>query len=145
MTLSKHAIGTAALARGAWEDAREAFDAALREQETAEALEGLGLAAWWLDLADTVFDARERAYRLFLDRDDRQSAARVATWLAWDCWAFRGENAVANGWLQRARRLLDDYPDSVERAWLECREGALALLDDGDPDRAHHHAADAIR
>ena len=68
------------------------------------ALEGLGLAAWWLDLADIMFDARERAYRMFLASGNQLGAARVAVWLAWDCWAFRGESAVANGWLQRARR-----------------------------------------
>jgi DNA-binding NarL/FixJ family response regulator len=137
--------GDEALTRGAWEEAREAFTSALSERESPEALEGLGIAAWWLDLADVVFDVRERAYRLFLERDDRTGAARVAVWLAWDCWAFRGEHAVANGWLQRARRHLDGIDECSERAWLECREGALALLDDGDPDRAHRHATEAIR
>src|SRR5260221_84023 len=34
------------------------------EREGPEALEGLGLAGWWLDLADVAFDSRERAYRL---------------------------------------------------------------------------------
>src|SRR5215475_12201439 len=48
-----------ALARGAWEDARRAFTDALAQQEGPEALEGLGLAAWWLDDAAAVFDARE--------------------------------------------------------------------------------------
>ena len=138
-------VGDDALSRGAWSEARAAFDVALGVCETPEALEGLGVAAWWLDLADVVFDARERAYRLFLGRDDRVGAARVAVWLAWDYWAFRGEHAVANGWLQRARRLLDGKADCPERAWLELREGALALLEDGDPDRAHAHAAQGIR
>ena len=115
------------------------------KKETAAALEGLGLAAWWLDLAEVVFESRERAYRLFLEADDRAAAARVAVWLAWDYWAFRGESAVANGWLQRARRLLDGLPDCVERAWLECREGALVLLEEGDPDRAHALASEGIR
>ena len=137
--------GDAALARSAWADARDAFDAALRIRELPEALEGLGIAAWWLDLADVVFDARERAYRLYLERDDRAAAARVAVWLAWDCYAFRGENAVANGWLQRARRLLDGQPACSERAWLEIREGALCLLEEGDPERAHALAAAGIR
>lgn len=144
-TSSAVARGKVALARGAWAEARDAFEAALRERETADALEGLGLAAWWLDLCDVVFDTRERAYRLFLASGDQLGAARVAVWLAWDCWAFRGESAVANGWLQRARRLLEDRPACVELAWLECREGALALLEDGDPDRAHAHAEEAIR
>jgi DNA-binding NarL/FixJ family response regulator len=137
--------GDEALARGDWETARAAFEQALRARESPEALEGLGLAAWWLDLADVVFDARERAYRLFRDRGDHRSAARLAVWIAWDTWAFRGEHAVAGGWLQRARTLLDGAGDVAERAWLELREGALALLDDGDPDRAHRHAAEGIR
>ena len=89
--------GSDALARGAWTEARDAFDAALRDGDIPEALEGLGLAAWWLDLADVVFDVRERAYRLYLSRDDRAGAARVAVWLAWDYWAFRGEHEREGG------------------------------------------------
>jgi DNA-binding CsgD family transcriptional regulator len=137
--------GDDALVRGDWAEARAAFESALQVRETPESLEGLALAAWWLDLADVVFDARERAYRLYLARNDNAAAARVAVWLAWDCWAFRGENVVANGWLQRARRLLDGQPDSSARAWLDVREGALRLLEEGDPDRAHALAADGIR
>ena len=136
--------GDAALARGAWTEARESFAAALAVSESPEALEGLGLAAWWLDLADVVFDSRERSYRLFLARDDRVGAARLAVWLAWDYWAFHGEHAVANGWLQRARRHLADQAAGPEHAWLESREGALALLDEGDPDRAYAHATATI-
>src|SRR2546426_8875604 len=139
------AAGDDALSRGAWDEARQAFDTALAARVSPEALEGLALAAWWLDLADVVFDSRERAYTLYRERDDWASAARLAIWLGWDCWAFRGETAVANGWLQRARRLLDTHPDVPERAWLDLREGAFALFDDGDPDRAHRHAAEAIR
>ena len=137
--------GDDALARGAWDQARDAFETALRQHETADALEGLGLAAWWLDLSDVVFDARERAYRLYLASDRPVDAARIAVWLAWDCWAFRGEGAVGNGWLQRARRLLEAREDCAERSWLESRAGALALLDDGDPERARAHAADGVR
>jgi LuxR family maltose regulon positive regulatory protein len=140
--------GSAALLRGAWEEARVSFEQALAAGESAEALEGLGVAAWWLDLADVVFASRERAYTLYLERggdDGRAAAARVAVWIAWDTWAFRGEHAVASGWLQRARRHLDGLGDVPERAWLELREGALALFDDGDPERAHRHAQEGIR
>src|SRR5436190_8656832 len=107
---ARHA-GDAALARGAWEEARVAYARALAAHEPAEALEGLGLAAWWLDDAEAVFDSRERVYRLYRDRDGRVSAARIAVWIAWDTWAFRGEHAVARGWLQRARRLLEAEGD----------------------------------
>ena len=137
--------GSELLAGGAWSEARHAFEAALAARESAEALEGLGLAAWWLDDGETVFESRERAYKLYLDADDKRSAARIAVWLAWDCWAFRGESAVANGWLQRARRLLEGLPESPELAWLEARESQLALAEEGDPDRAHRHATEAIR
>ncbi len=137
--------GGDALARGAWEEARAAFEASLSRAETPEAFEGLGLTAWWLDLADLVFDSRERAYRLYLDRGDRPSAARVAVWLAWDYWAFRGEHAVANGWLQRARSLLEAHPDIAERAWLEVREASLCLFEEFDPDRAHALATEGVR
>lgn len=136
--------GRTALARGDWEEARHSFDAALSAEETAEALEGLGLAAWWLDLADVVFDARERAYRIYHEQNDRTSAARVAVWLAWDSSAFRGEHAIAAGWLQRARRLLDDRPPAAEHAWLALRSGVSALLHDGSPEHAAALAEKAI-
>jgi hypothetical protein len=137
--------GDECLSRGAWTEAREAFDASLRARESPEALEGLGLAAWWLDDAELVFEARERAYRLYAERGDRQSAARIAVWLAWDAWAFRGEHAVSNGWLQRARSLLAGLPDCADGAWLDVREASLCLMEDGDPDRAHRLAAEGIR
>ncbi len=137
--------GRAALDCGDWHGARLAFETSLRIQDTPEALEGLGLAAWWLDVADVVSDARERAYRLYRERDDSLGAARIAIWLAWDAAAFRGEPAIANGWLRRAHRHLDGRPDSPEHAWLALRSGIVALLDDGDPEAATRLASDAVR
>jgi len=139
------AAGRGALARGDWESAYQAFENVLQLEDRPDALEGLGLAAWWLDLADVVFDARERAYRGYRERGDSLGAARVAVWLAWDTAAFRGEQAVANGWLQRARRILDGLPDAPEHAWLASRAGIWALLDDGDPHEAAKLAAEAVR
>jgi LuxR family maltose regulon positive regulatory protein len=137
--------GRAALGRGDWPEARLAFEACLGAGENPEALEGLGLAAWWLDLADVVFNARERAYRIYRERDDSLGAARMATWLAWDTAAFRGEHAVASGWLQQADRILDGRPDATEHAWLALRSGIFALLDDGNPETAAAFASEAIR
>jgi DNA-binding CsgD family transcriptional regulator len=138
-------VGYAALARGDWPAARLAFDAALQVEESPDALEGLGLAAWWLDLADVVFDVRERAYRLYRERDDHVSAARMAVWLAWDTAAFRGEQTIANGWLQRAHRLLEGHADTTEHAWLALRSGIFALLDDSDTEAAETFASEAVR
>ena len=137
--------GRAALGRGDWPAARLAFERALQAEEHPEALEGLGLAAWWLDLDEVVFDVRERAYRIYRECDDSLGAARVAVWIAWDTAAFRGEPTVANGWLQRAQRLLDGCADAPEHAWLALRCGISALLDDGDPVAAQRFAAEAVR
>ncbi len=137
--------GRDALARGAWDDANSAFERALAREESPEALEGLGLSAWWLDRGDTVFDSRERAYALYRQRGERAAAARLAVWVAWDYAAFRGESAVASGWLRRARRLLDGLPDGPEHAWLALREGVFALLEHSDPAQALEHAREAVR
>jgi DNA-binding CsgD family transcriptional regulator len=139
------ALGTAALARGEWRDARRAFEQALQRDPTPEAFEGLAAAAWWLDLADVVFDSRERAYRLYLDRKDAVGAARMAVWIGWDYAAFRGEQAVSQGWLRRAHQLLDGHGDCAERAFLAIREGNAALLEDSDPDRARGFAEEGVR
>ena len=139
------AAGRTALAAGAWTEAQRAFKRSLEIEETPEALEGLGLAAWWLDRADIVFDSRERAFRGYRSRGDHVSAARIAVWMAWDSAAFRGEEGVAKGWLQRARRLLEGQPDSPEHAWLAARDAVFTLLDDGDPEAAEALAREAIR
>lgn len=120
-----------ALGRRAWADARELYAQALAAGETAEALEGLAVADWWLDDVDAAIAARERAYVLRRERGETVEAARVAGFLAWDYGAMRGANAVANGWLQRARRLIEGLPPSAEQAWLPLIEASFHL--DTDP------------
>jgi DNA-binding NarL/FixJ family response regulator len=122
------AAGTQALQRGAWEEARAHFQESLAAGETPQALEQLGLVGWWLDDAALTFDARERAYRLYRDQGDQKGAARVAIWLVWDYLAFRGDSAVASGWLDRARRLLEGHEQSAEYGWLLLRDGEVALF-----------------
>jgi LuxR family transcriptional regulator, maltose regulon positive regulatory protein len=121
-----------ALKRGAWEEARRRFEGALAEEETPEALEGLGAAAWWLEDAPAVFASRERAYRLFRGRGDRRAAGRVAAQVGYDYAVFRAESAVSNGWLQRAHRLLDDLDPVPEHVLLALTEAELAYHGEGD-------------
>jgi DNA-binding NarL/FixJ family response regulator len=122
------AAGWAELGAGRWQEARTLFDEALAAGETAEGYEGLSWAAWWLDDAETVFDARERAYRLYRRSDDARSAARMAAWLASDQLDFRGAAAVAGGWLQRAHRLIDPLEPGPEHGWLAFFEGYVASM-----------------
>lgn len=129
------ASGYDALARGAWADARVAFTAALERTESPEALEGLGLAAWWLDDVTTTFDARRRAFRRYRASGDRRGAARVATALGWDH-LLAGDHAVCRGWLQRAHRLVDDLGPGSEAGWLAIFDAHLALNVDHDAQAA---------
>ena len=118
--------GWAALQEGRWADARARFEQALRREETPEACEGLSWAAWWLDDPEVVFEARERAYRLYRKRGDAPSAARMATWVAADQLDFHGAWAVASGWLRRAHRLLDPLEAGPDHGWLAFHEGYIA-------------------
>ena len=86
------------------------------------------MAAWWLDDAAVTIESREHAYRVYRQHGQHIAAARMAIWLAWDYLAFRGEPAVANGWLQRAHRLLDDKAATPEHGWLAIRKGEIAFL-----------------
>ena len=124
----RSAPGWNALAQGRWEAARTAFADALRHEESPESLEGLSWAAWWLDDAEAVFQARERAYGLYRKRGDAACAARMATWLAADHLDFHGAVAVANGWLQRARRRLQTVEPCADHGWLAFHEGYLAFV-----------------
>jgi tetratricopeptide (TPR) repeat protein len=126
------AAGREALGRGEWEQALAYFETASERNRSAEAIEALAMAAWWLDNAQLAIESREHAYRLYRERGDAAAAARMAIWLGWDSLAFRGESAVARGWLQRAHRLLEG-PDPVpEHGWLALREGEFAFLLEND-------------
>ena len=132
-SLLSHARET--LRCGSWQAARGHFEQALAREEGPEALEGLGLVAWWLEDVTTVFATRERAYRLFRARHDRLAAGRLATEIGFDYAIFRAELAVCNGWLQRAHRLLDDLAPAPEQIWLALRESELAYHIEGDVER----------
>ena len=142
------AAGREALSRGAWTDARDRFDAAVRAEESGEALEGLGWAGYWLHDAELTLGSRQRAYRAYRGRGEVRGAGRVAAWLAADFVEFRGEDAIASGWLGRAHRLLDDLPRCAEQGWLALIEGSIRLGAVGDLDevaRAARHAAQVGR
>ncbi len=115
-----------ALTGGACPAARVWFEKALEGGATAEAYEGLSWAAWWLEDVAVCLDARERAYRLYRQADDVRGAARMALWLGDDHNEFHGASAVAEGWFNRAGRLLEDL-ECPERGWLTVFDAHTAL------------------
>ena len=127
--------GEAALSRAAWGEARAIFEEELEERETVEALEGLSWAAWWVEDVFACIEARERAYWLSARQGDVRRAAMLAVWLGDDHLVLRGERAVANGWFQRATRLLERVETCPEHGWRDALVGYMALVE-GDTARA---------
>jgi LuxR family maltose regulon positive regulatory protein len=127
--------GEAALARGAWAEARAIFERELEGRETVDALEGLSWAAWWVEDVPTCIDARERAFRLSRREGDVRRAAMLALWVGDDYLILRGERAIANGWFRRAARILEGLDSCPEQGWLDALLGYVATID-GDLEEA---------
>jgi DNA-binding CsgD family transcriptional regulator len=119
MTRDPVAAGMTALSCGDWAQARAHFDAALGTEETAQALDGLSEALYWLDEVGASLERRTRAYALYREHGDVRHAVRAALWLAWGHLGSYGNTAVANGWLQRAERLLQEAGNCPEHGWLK--------------------------
>jgi LuxR family transcriptional regulator, maltose regulon positive regulatory protein len=135
--------GQAALESGDWEAARTHYEAAVAEDPSAEALEGLGSAYFWLDHPDTI-EVRERAFRAYRARVDARGAARQAIALAFDVLTFRGEDAVAQGWLELAEQLLDGEPTCTEHGLLAAWQADFRITVTGETEAGVAHARRAI-
>jgi len=135
--------GRAALAAGEWAAAREAFEASLERQTSAEAFEGLGMACRWLGEQETAIRVLQRAYRLHRRAGDARGAARVALQLCFGECYFHADVAVGLGWLERAERLLEGTEPGPEQGWVTLIRGHLALQVDRDPVRARAYASAA--
>lgn len=78
----------------------------------------LGITAHLLGRRNDQIQAFQRAFRAYLDEGNLRCAARSALWLS-AVLAGGGEPAIANGWLARAQRVLDELgEDVVERGYL---------------------------
>jgi ATP/maltotriose-dependent transcriptional regulator MalT len=130
--------GLHALQDGDWIAAREAFTLALREEETPEALSGLGDALWWLGDTHGSVEHRERAYALFRKRSDVAGAATIALTLCVHHRANVGDAAVSSGWLARAARLIENNSLDDMRGWVP-----LLQADESDPVRGEKLAREA--
>ncbi|HEX8082913.1 MAG TPA: LuxR C-terminal-related transcriptional regulator [Solirubrobacteraceae bacterium] len=122
----------ALLLRGEFAAARDAAEAALeRDPSDPEALDVLGEALWTVGDRDGGIARRQEAYAAHRRRGDRRRAAWLATYLAGEA-RIDGRAAEANGWLGRARRLLDELETGSEHGWLAIEEAKRA----GTPEEA---------
>ncbi len=136
--------GRQALAGWNWHEARERFEAALETAETAGGQEGLATALCWLGDIPAALRAYERAFVLYQQRRAPRDAARQAIFLALEYAGSLGENAVANGWLRRAHRLLDGLEPGPEHAWLALWEGHIAFLLHDDLETGRRRLAEGL-
>jgi DNA-binding CsgD family transcriptional regulator len=127
--------GQQALVAREWARARGSFEAALEQEETAEALNGLGVALGWLDDVEASLRYRERAYAKFR-RSDPLQAAVIAMQLCSQYASSLGNLAASRGWLGRLERLVEqsDLPPPMD-AWVLLCRASLASASD------HPHAA----
>jgi ATP/maltotriose-dependent transcriptional regulator MalT len=133
-----------ALRRSDWQ---AALDAARVARVDAPGLEADRLdleaeAAWWLGRLDECIAAREAAYRIYDEQDDRRRAGQCAVWL-WEHHSICARRATASGWLRRARRALDADTESVAYGNLLLREAEMAH-GAGDLDQAGRLATTAL-
>jgi ATP/maltotriose-dependent transcriptional regulator MalT len=103
---------------GRWEEAREAFAAAAALEQSADALDGLGRACWWLGDVRSAIRHRERAFSLLRQAGRDDEAAILALDLCvWFLTNLENE-AAARGWLARAARAAEPTTEPVVRGWL---------------------------
>jgi class 3 adenylate cyclase len=135
-------LGQTALESGDWSAARKAFEEALAQNESAEALDGLGQALWWMNDLAPAIELRERAFGQFAERSEIRAAIAVAAWLAREYFTVHGNLAAFGGWVARAERLCAEAGECPEGGWLELLKGFTAH----DPFvmRGHADAATAI-
>ncbi len=112
--------GAAALERGDWPAARAALESALEageSGESGEALDGLGLALWFLGHVAEGIATRERAFDAYVRAHRCDEAAQMAVWVSHQHLGA-GRASAARGWLQRADRALEGLDRCAGRGWV---------------------------
>jgi class 3 adenylate cyclase len=119
--------GRDALRRREWVDAYEHLRAADESAELApEDLLLLGEAAMWNGHMDELAAYLERAYRGYLQQSKTLRAAYVATWIAHEQKNLL-QMSQANGWMGRAKRLLDLEPESAEHGYWALQKSLMEI------------------
>jgi DNA-binding NarL/FixJ family response regulator len=133
-TQSSHvAAGQAALASADWLGAKAAFVAALAEQDSPAAHDGLGVALWWLNEIALAHQYRAAAFAGYKRSGEYRRAARIAVWLAREQVFLNANASAMNGWFARAERLLSQVSAGPEHGWFALFRASMAAPDILEP------------
>jgi class 3 adenylate cyclase len=120
------AAGRNAVERRAWPEAYEALHPAyISGGLDADDLELFADAAWWVGRPAEAIEAWERAYGKHVARGEKLRAALVAITLRRQ-YTAKLAKSVAQGWLNRAERLLEGEPESIAHGYVAIAHGSLA-------------------
>ena len=132
--------GRAALRAGDVAAARDAFERAMADSPSADAVEGLARTSYLTqDFARAIADW-ERAYAMHREAGDVLGAVRVARTLSYMYGGVLGDAAVMNGWNARAESLLGDRTDTPETGWIALNRGMF----EGDRERKETFFREAL-
>jgi DNA-binding CsgD family transcriptional regulator len=109
---------------------------------TGAELDRLGESLFWLDRPDDSIAVLGQAFKAHVADGDHAAAAMTAWQLFYDH-ALVGEAALANGWLERARRQVRDAAGSVAAGFVAVAESDHAAAA-GAVDTALAHAERAV-
>jgi DNA-binding CsgD family transcriptional regulator len=124
------------LSAGNWVEAKKILEEAVNENPSAEVFEELAQACWWVNDTASVLIYREKAYQLFLDKNDKYGASRNASFLGIDYLELKGDFAIANGWFTRAETILEGLEPSLEEGLIKLLKGRQAFLTEPTNDSA---------
>jgi class 3 adenylate cyclase len=125
---------------------REAFDLLSNAEREGslepEDLQALANAAWFTAQPDLAIEAKERAFKAYLDREDRSRAAALAFDIAQE-YGSKQKLSIASAWMSRGERLLQGEPESAAHGYMALSQSWGARMG-GDIDRAIELAAAAV-
>lgn len=107
------------LLAGDVDEARASLDALIDDHDDPAARRLRAGTFYFEDRFDETCRDLEAAFRGFRERGDLRAAARTASDLAEIHAGTLGNEAAGRGWLERARRLLDQAGSCVEWGWFE--------------------------
>jgi DNA-binding CsgD family transcriptional regulator len=129
--------GWRALDAASWDEARGIFESVLAVEELPQALDGYGLAVWFLgDLARGVA-LRERAFDAYGRSGEWERAARVGVWISRQ-YLISGRASAAGGWLARTERLVEAAPACAAAGWVAVERARRAATVEECAERARH-------